>query len=75
MEADWILERMKTVYENFSNVRKKIILVLDYYKKDYLDIPMIVYYRRMNYEPELSQKEIWKIFELDREWNKLCDQR
>jgi transcription elongation factor SPT6 len=76
LEAEWIMERMKTSSANMENVnaiKKKIIMALDYYKKDNLEAPYIVYYRSMNLEPELNVAEIWKIFELDKEWNKLSD--
>lgn len=47
--------------------------MLEFHKKNLDDIPYIVTYRRNIYEPELSPKDIWKIFELDREWNKLFE--
>jgi len=55
------------------SIKKKIYVVLEYNKKHYEDIPYIVTYRRNIYEPELSPKDIWKIFELDREWNRLFE--
>ncbi len=61
-------------YENqIVSTKKKIEAVLEFYKKNLDDIPYIVTYKRNIYEPELAPKDVWKIFELDREWNKLYE--
>ena len=76
LESEWIIEKMKTFssnVDNIGNIKKKITLVLEYHKKDFFDVPFIALYRKMYYEPELSMKDIWKIFELDKEWMKLMD--
>jgi transcription elongation factor SPT6 len=57
------------------STKKKIEAVLEFHKKNLDDIPYIVTYRRNIYEPELSPKDIWKIFELDREWNILFEMK
>lgn len=72
-EAEWIIEKIRSYkQQNVSTaaLKKKILTVLEYYKKDFYDIPFIVYYRRMFYETELNQFDIWKIFEFDKEFNK-----
>lgn len=48
---------------------------MEFHKKNLDDIPYIVTYRRSIYEPELTPIDIWKIFELDREWNKLFEMK
>ena len=76
LEAEWIFENLRTFssnVDNIGNIKKKITLVLEYYKKEFFDIPFIAIYRKMCYEPELTVKDIWKIFELDKEWTKLSD--
>jgi transcription elongation factor SPT6 len=76
LEAEWILERMKTMISNvesISNIKKKITLVLEYYKKEFLDIPHIAVYKRAYIEPELTPKDVWRIFEMDKEWTKMTD--
>ena len=75
-EADWIFEQIKiqlSSVESISNVRKKVLMVLEFLKKEFLDEPFIATYRRYVFEPELTDKDIWKLFELDREWKELND--
>ncbi len=79
-EAGWILEKIRAYFSNnfdsqMVSTKKKIESVLEFHKKNLDDIPYIVTYRRNIYEPELSPKDIWKIFELDREWNKLFEMK
>ena len=73
LEANWILEKLKSNYDSHHNVKKKIILLLEFNKKDFLDVPLIVDYRESYYKPELSKQDVWKIFDLDREWMKLIE--
>ena len=69
-EVNWIFDKMKfnNNDENEENLRKKIFLVLECNKKDFLDIPYIVMFKKYIYDPELSVNNIWKIFELDRKY-------
>ena len=78
-EKEWIFEKLKlqnnNSEENFSNIKKKIFTLLEYHKKNFLDIPYIVYYRKYIYEPEMDQKDVWKLFELDREYQEIKSYR
>jgi transcription elongation factor SPT6 len=69
-EVNWIFDKMKfnNNDENEENLRKKIFLVLECNKKDFLDIPYIVMFKKYIYDPELTVNNIWKIFELDRKY-------
>lgn len=49
--------------------------MLECYKSHFDDIPYIVTYKRNFYEPELTSKDVWKIFDYDREWNKLIEMK
>ena len=49
--------------------------VLELHKGNYDDIPYLATYKRNIYEMELTPKDVWKIFELDREWNKLFEMK
>ena len=51
------------------------MFVLECYKSHFDDIPYIVTYKRNFYEPELTSKDVWKIFDYDREWNKLIEMK
>lgn len=75
-EADWLIEKFPHgSFENIAALKKKIILILESYKCNFDDIPYIVTYKRNFYEPELTPKDVWKIFECDREWNKLFEMK
>ena len=78
-EKEWIFEKLKlqnnNSEENFSNIKKKIFTLLEYHKKKFLDIPYIVVYRKYIYEPELTSKDIWKLFELDKEYQEIKSYR
>ena len=45
------------------------------FKKEKIDIPYICWYGRAELIPELEQKDVWRIFNLDIEYNKLEDQK
>ena len=72
-EAEWMIDKIRSYKQqniNPASLKKRILAVLEFYKKEFFDIPFIVYYRRMYFETELSQIDIWKIYELDKEFNK-----
>lgn len=46
----------------------KISKILGFYKKEKFEIPYITTYLRFEWEPELTIPLIWRIFELDYEW-------
>lgn len=77
-EVDFIFDKLKSSrytssdkQTNQNKIKEKIKLVLSNMKVDFFEVPFIALYRKMNYEPELSQGDIWKIYELDVEWRKL----
>ena len=76
-EADWLCEKLKiqlsSSIDSIQTVRKRIVKVLEYYKKEFLDAPYIVTYKRYEFEPELTTNDIWKLFEYDREWQDLSE--
>ena len=79
LEKEWIFEKLKlqnnNSEENFPNIKKKILTLLEYHKKKFLDIPYIVFYRKYIYETEMNQKDVWKLFELDREYQEIKSYR
>ena len=75
-EAEYILDRLKQVKTtDRTTIKKKIAMVLELNKKDLFDIPYIAYYKRIVFETELNQADIWKIFELDKEWIKFNENK
>ena len=42
-------------------------------KKDFLDIPNIITYKYYLFEYDLTKRELWEIFELDKEYQKFMD--
>jgi transcription elongation factor SPT6 len=77
-EAEFIFDKLKGNKSNFDNqtkVKEKIKVVLNHMKNEFFEIPFIALYRKMNYEPELNQADIWKIQEYDLEWMKLKVQK
>ena len=54
---------------NEAHLRTKIKDVLELYRKGHHDIPFIITYRKNQYEPLLNKNDIWKIYDLDLEWN------
>ena len=51
-------------------VKKKIQRVIEQIRKEYLDVQMIVKYRKYEYMKELSDQDVWIIFDLDLEYGK-----
>ena len=72
-EVDWICEQKN--YNDFLNKKKKITTLLELFKRDFLDIPYIITYRFYLFEHEFQAKELWEIFELDYEYQKLVELR
>ena len=72
-EVDWICEQKN--YNDFPNKKKKINTLLELFKKDFLDIPYIINYRFYLFEHEFQANELWEIFELDTEYQKLVELR
>ena len=72
-EVDWICEQKN--YNDFLNKKKKINTLLELFKRDFLDIPYIITYRFYLFEHEFQEKELWEIFELDYEYQKLVELR
>ena len=69
-EVEWICELKN--YNDSPNKKKKITTLLELYKKDFLDIPYIITYKIYLFD-DLQKKELWEIFELDKEYQKLMD--
>ena len=70
-EVEWICEQQN--YNDSPNKKKKVATFLELYKKDFYDIPYIITYKYYLFEHELQRKELWEIFELDKEYQKLMD--
>lgn len=71
-EALWIWTIMsrdpKFEQVEHKKLNSKIFSVLEGFRKFHLDIPFIIFYRCFFYEPELSWDDVWRIYELDVEW-------
>lgn len=66
-EAGYIFNRLVNIKDS-SNflmkedvIRQKLILILGYLRKDYLDVPMIAKYRKYEYQNPLEEDDIWLI--------------
>ena len=70
-EVDWICQQKN--YNDFPNKKKKINTLLELFKKDFLDIPYIINYKYYLFEHEFQKNELWEIFELDTEYQKLLE--
>ena len=70
-EVEWICEQKN--YNDSPNKKKKIATFLELYKKEFLDIPYIICYKYYIFEHELQRRELWEIYELDKEYQKLMD--
>ena len=71
-EVDWICEQKN--YNDFPNKKRKVNILLELFKKDFLDIPLIINYKYYLFEHEFELKnELWDIFELDRDYQRLLD--
>lgn len=71
-EALWILNIIsrdsKFEQAEMKALNEKIFKVIEAFRKHHLDIPFIIFYRGFFFEPELSRDDVWKIYELDLEW-------
>ena len=70
-EVEWISEQKN--YNDFITKKKKINTLLELYKKEFLDIPYIITYKFYLFEHDFTEKELWEIFELDYEYQKLLE--
>ena len=70
-EVEWICEQKN--YIDSPNKKKKVATLLELYKKEFLDVPYIITYKYYLFEHELLKKELWEIFELDKEYQKLMN--
>jgi transcription elongation factor SPT6 len=70
-ELEWICEQKN--YIDSPAKKKKIITLLEFLKKDFLDIPYIVTYKYYIFEHDLTKRELWEIYELDKEYQKIMD--
>ena len=72
-EVEWICEQKG--YKDFHTKKKKINTLLELFKKDFLDIPYIITYRFYLFKHDFLINELWEIFELDYEYQKLAELR
>ena len=70
-ELEWICEQKN--YIDSPAKKKKIISLLEFLKKEFLDIPYIVTYKYYIFEHDLTKRELWEIYELDKEYQKIMD--
>ena len=70
-ELEWICEEKN--YIDSPNKKKKISTLLEYLKKYFLDIPYIITYKYYIFEHDLTKRELWEIYELDKEYQKLME--
>jgi len=70
-ELEWICEEKN--YNDSPTKKKKISTLLEFLKKDFLDIPYIITYKYYIFEHDLTKRELWEIYELDKEYQKLMD--
>ena len=70
-EVEWICEQKN--YNDSPNKKKKVATFLELYKKEFLDIPYIITYKYYLFEHDLQRRELWEIYELDKEYQKLMD--
>ena len=70
-EVEWICEKKN--YNDFPNKKKKINTLLELFKKDFLDMPYVIEYKFYLFEHDFQKSELWQIFELDMEYQKLIE--
>lgn len=46
-------------------IKRKITKLLGLFRQEYLDIPMITMYRKYEFAKDLSEEDVWTIFNLD----------
>jgi hypothetical protein len=83
-EAEWIFniiieELESSKDQNFTTriaiIKKKIQMVLKFFRVENGDIPFITRYRQQELIPELEPHHVWRIFELDIEYGKFLIQK
>ena len=70
-EVEWICEQKN--YNDSPNKKRKVAAFLELYKKEFLDIPYIITYKYYIFEHEMQIKDLWEIYELDKEYQKLME--
>lgn len=51
-------------------VKEKIARILNFMRREYLDVPMIERYRKFDYGPTLNEEHVWLVASLDQEYGK-----
>lgn len=78
-EAKWILDRLQYIPDadnklgkiaNAKGTEDKVLKVLKMFHQDFYDIPLIVKYRKYEYDPELDEDAVWHIWNLDHEYGR-----
>ena len=72
-ETEWICMKIDKGNGDSPSMKKKIFLLLEFYKKEFRDVPYIVTYKNSVYEPDFNKKDVWDIFEYDKEYQKLVE--
>src|SRR5689334_9611401 len=71
-ESEWIFNRTFSGIEAMKNsasiIVPKIIHILEFIRKDKLEVPFIYHYRKDYYLPELRLSDLWEIYEWDEKW-------
>ena len=76
-EADYIYRRLLTLHpyrnelsHNEDDIREKVKKILFFFRKDNLDVPFIAHYRKYEYGKNLTEEDVWTIFNLDQEYGR-----
>lgn len=67
--------RNQSFSSKIQDVKKKICKVLKFFRNESHDIPYITRYRFNEVDPELTQADCWRIFNLDIEYGKFLVQK
>lgn len=78
-EAEWIFKHAfqkptitKIHVESFSRKTSsaigKVKKALDFIRNQHMEVPFIAFYRKEYVQPELSTKDLWKIYKYDAKW-------
>jgi len=80
-EAIWIFQRLvqDKNKEEFTNntdaIQNKIQRVLHLIRVEHLDVPMVATYRKYEYQKDLTDEDVWTIFDLDLEYGKYTQEK
>eukprot|EP01114_Cavostelium_apophysatum_P013868 TRINITY_DN3454_c0_g1_i4.p1 TRINITY_DN3454_c0_g1~~TRINITY_DN3454_c0_g1_i4.p1 ORF type:complete len:1553 (-),score=591.00 TRINITY_DN3454_c0_g1_i4:61-4719(-) len=76
-EAEWIFSRAFSNVEDMlmQSVVPKICFVLEFLRKDHLEVPFIHSYRKDYYLPELKNSDLWEIYDWDEKWAHLQNKK